>query len=167
MNPRQLKAVLQRVLVVIATTTVFLGISHAAAYKRVHNFGAGLDGADPATQLAFDGAGNAYGTTAAGGDFDLGTIFMITPSGEEQILWSFTGGIDGSDPHGGVTLDAAGNMYGTVVAGGGGGFCAGDGCGVVFELKPSGGSWTLDTLYNFTGLDDAPYRICNWHLYCG
>ncbi len=155
MNPRLVRAMLQNVFAVFATATLLLGIAQAASYKRVYNFGAGLDGANPASRLAFDSAGNAYGTTAAGGDFDLGTIFMITPSGGEQILWSFTGGIDGSDPHGGVTLDAAGDLYGTAVAGGGGGFCAGDGCGVVFELISSGGSWTLNTLYNFTGGNDG------------
>jgi uncharacterized repeat protein (TIGR03803 family) len=71
------------------------------------------------------------------------------------VLYSFTGGGDGLDPHGGVTLDSAGNLYGTTVAGGFGGFCAGDGCGVVFELSPSDGAWTETTLYSFHGLNDG------------
>jgi len=140
----------------IATTLLtIIGLSHASGYQRTYNFGAGLDGNNPASRLVFDAAGNAYGTTAAGGDSDLGTIFMITPTGDEQILYSFEGGGDGSDPHGGVILDSAGNLYGTAVAGGFGGICAGDGCGVVFELQNSGGSWSLITLYAFTGLDDG------------
>jgi uncharacterized repeat protein (TIGR03803 family) len=127
----------------------------AATYQKLYSFTGGTDGGDPATPLAFDNAGNAYGTTAAGGDFDLGTVFMLTPSGQETVLHSFTGGSDGQDPHGGVALDGAGNLYGTTVAGGFGGFCAGDGCGVVFELSPAGGSWTLTTLYSFKGLKDG------------
>lgn len=156
MLPYRFEAWVARACVVFVFTAVILsGVAHAAAYKKVYNFAGGLDGSNPASSLTFDGAGNAYGTTAAGGDFDLGTVFMLTPSGEEQVLYSFQGGGDGSDPHGGVILDAAGDLYGTAVAGGSGGLCAGDGCGVVFELKPSGGSWTLNTLYNFTGLDDG------------
>lgn len=136
--------------------TVILALpSWAGSYKRLYNFTGGADGGDPATQLTFDAAGNAYGTTASGGDFDFGTVFMLSPSGQQTVIYSFTGGGDGLDPHGSVTLDAAGNLYGTTVAGGFGGICAGDGCGVIFELSPSGGSWTETTLYAFKGLNDG------------
>ena len=155
MTPHRLEAAFHTAFVVFATAVIFSTLSHAAGYKKVYSFAGGSDGRDPASPLTFDSAGDAYGTTAAGGDFDLGTVFMLTPSGEEQVLYSFQGGGDGSDPHGGVILDSDGNLYGTTVAGGSGGICAGDGCGVIFELKPSGGSWTLNTLYNFTGLDDG------------
>jgi uncharacterized repeat protein (TIGR03803 family) len=140
---------------VFAATLILIGVSQAKTYQKVYSFAGGSDGSDSSSPLTFDAAGNAYGMTASGGDFDLGTIFMLTASGQEQVLYSFTGGGDGSDPHGGVILDAAGNLYGTTVAGGSGGFCAGDGCGVVFELTNSGGGWTLTTLYNFTGLNDG------------
>jgi len=50
------------------------------------------------------------------------------------VLYSFSGP-DGSYPTG-VTMDAAGNLYGTT-AGGGGNTCS-LGCGVVFKLDPSG-----------------------------
>ncbi len=138
-----------------AFAAILAHVSWAATYKKLYNFTGGTDGGDPATPLTFDSAGNAYGTTAAGGDFDLGTVFMLMPSGQETVLYSFTGGGDGQDPHGGVTLDGAGNLYGTAVAGGSGGFCAGDGCGVVFELTSSGSGWTETTLYNFKGLNDG------------
>ncbi|HTR26631.1 MAG TPA: choice-of-anchor tandem repeat GloVer-containing protein [Terriglobales bacterium] len=151
----QLCAIFRKASLIAATSFTLLGICHAAGYKRTYNFGAGFDGVNPASRLVFDSAGNAYGTTAAGGDSDLGTIFMVTPAGEEQVLYSFEGGGDGSDPHGGVILDSAGNLYGTAVAGGYGGICAGDGCGGVFELTNSGGSWALLTLYSFTGGDDG------------
>jgi uncharacterized repeat protein (TIGR03803 family) len=129
--------------------------SSATTYKKLYNFTGGTDGGDPATPLTFDGAGNAYGTTAAGGDFNFGTVFMLTPSGQETVLYSFTGGGDGLDPHGGVVLDSVGNLYGTTAAGGFSGVCAGDGCGVIFELSPSGGGWTETTLYSFKGLKDG------------
>lgn len=155
MNTQFFEVLLRRTCAALACAAILVSVSQATAYKKVYSFSGSPDGGDPATRLTFDSAGNAYGTTAAGGDFGFGTVFMLTPSGQEQVLYSFTGGGDGLDPHGGVTLDSAGNLYGTTVAGGFGGFCAGDGCGVIFELTPSGGSWSEITLYNFTGLNDG------------
>src|SRR5205807_903601 len=59
------------------------------------------------------------------------------------------------NPYGGVVLDSVGNLYGTTVAGGSGGICSGDGCGLVYELTPSGDTWNEIVLYNFTGGDDG------------
>ena len=139
----------------LAFAALLANVSWATSYKKLYSFAGGSDGRVPATPLTFDNAGNAYGTTAAGGDFDLGTVFMLTPSGQEIVLYSFTGGGDGQDPHGGVILDSTGNLYGTAAAGGFGGFCAGDGCGVVFELTSTDGTWAETTLYSFKGLNDG------------
>jgi uncharacterized repeat protein (TIGR03803 family) len=138
----------------LALVVILANVSSAASYRRVYSF-SGTDGSIPATPLTFDGAGNAYGTTASGGDFDFGTVFVLSPSGQETVIYSFTGGADGLDPHGGVILDGAGNLYGTTVAGGFGGFCAGDGCGVIYKLSLSNGTWTETTLYAFKGLNDG------------
>jgi uncharacterized repeat protein (TIGR03803 family) len=70
---------------------------------------------------------------------------------QEVVLYSFTCFGDGKNPHGGVTFDHAGNLVGTTVAGGNGGICSGDGCGVVFEVTPTGEK----VLYNFTGHGDG------------
>ncbi len=66
---------------------------------------------------------------------------------------SFTGGTDGGEPYKGVTLDSAGNLYGTAVTGGGGS-CEG-GCGVAYKLTNSGGVWTQTVIHTFTGSDDG------------
>jgi len=71
------------------------------------------------------------------------------------VLYSFTGGNDGKNPYGGVTLDSKGDLYGTTVAGGSGGACSGDGCGVVFLLSKSGKHWVETVMYNFTGGKDG------------
>jgi uncharacterized repeat protein (TIGR03803 family) len=64
----------------------------------------------------------------------------------ESILYSFTGGSDGASPQGGLTPDGKGNYFGVTVGGGSGN------AGVVFELSPnSGGGWTEQVIYNFTG----------------
>jgi uncharacterized repeat protein (TIGR03803 family) len=85
---------------------------------------------------AYDQQGNLYGTTAAGGTYDAGTVFELTPSSggwTKTTLYSFTGGDDGFDPTQ-VLVGNDGNLYG--VAGGGI-----YNYGVVFRLRPSGGQW--------------------------
>ena len=133
--------------------------SWAATESRVYSFSGGLDGSNPASQLTFDAAGNAYGTTVTGGSFACGTVFQLTPTGGGQyaqsVLHSFDCFGGGKNPYGGVTLDAQGNLYGTTVAGGSGGVCSGDGCGVVYKLTRSGGGWTENVLYSFQDAPDA------------
>ena len=134
--------------------------SPGRAETSLYSFTGGNDGGDPASQLTFDSAGNAYGTTVIGGVFGCGTVFQLTPMGggrwQQSVLYSFGCFDDGKNPYGGVTLDAAGNLYGTTVAGGTGGVCSGDGCGVVFKLTKSGGLWSENVLYSFTdGVDGS------------
>ena len=65
------------------------------------------------------------------------------------MLYSFTGGTDGSEPVGGLTIDTSGNLYGTTESGG-------DQlvqCGTVFELAPAAGNWTFTALHTFDGTD--------------
>jgi len=69
------------------------------------------------------------------------------------VLHNFTGP-EGDYPYAGLTMDRAGNLYGT--AGNGGnteGQCSTSGCGTVFELKHEGSGWILDPLYAFSGPD--------------
>ena len=126
----------------------------------LYRFTASGDGHQPTGNLMFDQAGNIYGTTQAGGAFGYGTVYKLTNSGgqwSESVLYSFMGGSDGNQPTDGVVMDGAGNLYGTTPYGGINN-CQG-GCGVVFELTPSGAGWTEQVLYHFLGLPDAqrPY----------
>ena len=116
----------------------------------LHSFRGGADGSAPTGDLALDSAGNLYGTTGSGGTSDHGTVYKVSPSGAETVLYSFTGKADGAGPVG-ITLDAAGNLYGPT-AGGGSGSKTGLQEGVVFKLDPAG---QLTVLYSFTGLSDG------------
>jgi uncharacterized repeat protein (TIGR03803 family) len=154
-----------RVLAVAAVAALFASNVWAAnTEKVVHSFTGGNDGIDPAATLAQDPAGNLYGTTVSGGTGTLctngcGTVFELSPVAggkwKESVLYSFTGGSDGKNPYGGVTLDSKGDLYGTTVSGGTGGTCSGDGCGVVFLLSKSGKRWVETVIYNFTGGKDG------------
>lgn len=114
----------------------------------LHSFGGGADCSQPSGSLASDASGNLYGTTQAGGAYQLGCVFELVRdplSGDwtETVLYSFDGP-DGANPYGGVIRDAAGNLYGTTYDGGA------DGVGTVFKLTNSNGSWSESVLHSFT-----------------
>jgi len=100
----------------------------------LYSFQGGGDASTPNSSLSFDAAGNLYGT-AGGGAGNQGTIFKLTPSGghwTESVVHTFTGGADGGQPFGGVTIDSSGNLYGTASIGG----TYGQTGGVAFEITP-------------------------------
>jgi uncharacterized repeat protein (TIGR03803 family) len=121
--------------------------------KVLHSF-EGRDGQEPIASLAFDRAGNLYGTTLGGGDSGNGVVFQLAPSMDggwkEVVLYSFAGGTgDGSGPSASLVFDEAENLYGTTQTGG---WCkeSSAGCGTVFELTPNiDGSWKEEVLYFF------------------
>lgn len=106
--------------------------------------------------VAFDRLGNLFGLTFQGGSEGGGTAFEMQPVGGG---WSFTvianlsGGSEGIGARAKPLIDARGNLYGTTA--GGGAF----NCGNVFELTPSGGTWTYRSLHDFTCGSDGgiPY----------
>jgi uncharacterized repeat protein (TIGR03803 family) len=120
-----------------------------------------LDGRYPVAGLVFDESGNLYGTTAAGGVGDGGAVFKLTlhtgGTWAESLLYSFCSLTDCADGRGAgaVTLETAGNLYGTTSLGGGSAACP-DGCGVVYKLtQNSDGTWTETVLHSFTGGADG------------
>ncbi len=119
----------------------------------LYNFIGTPDGEIPGYEnLAFDQAGNIYGTTSDGGVYGYGTTFELTPSGggyTESIIHSFNFDT-GAYPLAGVLLDTAGNVYGTTPDGGTGFECE-DNCGTVYQLTPSNGGWLENVLVNFDG----------------
>ncbi len=124
----------------------------------------GTNGAGPYGRLMLDAAGNVYGTTQSGGDFNAcpfegcGTVFRLSPqkngTWKHTTLFSFNAK-DGLNPVAGVILDASGNLYGTTELGGSSAGCV-NGCGTVFRLSPSAhGHWKITTLHNFDGADGS------------
>ncbi len=134
-----------------AEGTVFR-IGPSGAYTTLYSFG-GVpgDGVNAEARLVRGSDGNLYGTTRDGGtstncgSYGCGTVFRVSPSGNETNLYSF-----GSQPNDGIQLFAGlvqgsdGNFYGTT----------GDtyweqgpnNCGTVFRISSAG---TLTTLWQF------------------
>ena len=141
------------------------------AEKVLYSFTGETDGGFPDAGLIFDKSGNLYGTTLTGGDVTgcnvetyyggCGVVFELTPpsSGSgawtETVLHSFTGDADGAFPWSGLIFDSKGNLYGDTT--GVDSMTPGvtSGYGTVFELTPSGGSWTETVLHVFDNTDGA------------
>lgn len=118
--------------------------------RQLYSFTVGNDGFGPQGDLVFDRSGNLYGTTNAGGTYNIGVVFQLVPTSggdwTENVIYNFDGK-GGAYPFAGVTMDQAGNLYGTSYQGGAYNY------GTVYELSPP--DWTETTLYSFTGGNDG------------
>jgi uncharacterized repeat protein (TIGR03803 family) len=100
--------------------------------------------------LVMDADGNIFGFTNWGGDAGSGGIFELSPNGaggfDVSVIHTFAGAPkDGIEPRGTMTLDNAGNLFGTTLAGGK------KNVGAVFELvrKKKKGTFTEKLVYSF------------------
>jgi uncharacterized repeat protein (TIGR03803 family) len=142
--------------------TVFK-LDPAGALTTLYAFTGGADGASPSAGPILDESGNLYGGTGVGGDLDCwppygcGIIFMLDTSGNEKVLYSFTGPPDGQAP-GSLIRDDAGTLYGTTSFGGDAHCFVADhpGCGVVFSLDASGKE---SVLHAFTSSPDGAWPL--------
>jgi uncharacterized repeat protein (TIGR03803 family) len=110
----------------------------------------GPDGKNPQNGVIFDNNGNLLGTAKQGGAYGFGTVFKLTRSGStwaEANVYDFQGGNDGKYPIAGLMMDGAGDIYGATSDGGGDNV----GGGTVFELIPTGSTYTFRLLYTFPG----------------
>ncbi|MGB8907684.1 MAG: choice-of-anchor tandem repeat GloVer-containing protein [Candidatus Cybelea sp.] len=140
--------------------TVFKLSQSGSSYARstLYSFTGGSDGIGPSGSLLAGANHDLYGTTVAGGvtncgSLGCGTVFRLRPVRghyRERILYRFRGGLDGSEPVGGVTEDSNGTLYGVTASGGN---CADSsfGCGTVYELTPRGRTYDERVLYRFAG----------------
>ncbi len=143
-----------RLLLLAAALTLVTAGARAQHVTYLHAFQCEPDGDEPTGSLTLDAAGNLYGTTWGGGTDNAGTVFKVSPQGEETILHSFAlGGTDGANPSG-VTLvfDAAGNLYGVTGEGGNQNYNN----GTVFKLAPDG---TETILHVFTTDGFFPFGL--------
>ena len=120
--------------------------------NTIYTFLGGSDGSDPVGGLVFDGAGNLYGTTSNKGGGG-GTVFKLKrqPNGSwvETVLHDFTE--SGAGPYASLTMDPAGNLYGTTYTGGA------YGCGSVFKMAYANDNFTYVPLHDFTCDSDGAY----------
>ena len=85
----------------------------------------------------------------------LALIAVLASPAQAQtfnVIHKFTDEADGWSPAAGLIMDKEGNLYGTTSVGA-------NGCGTVFQMAPSGSTWTFSTLYRFAAENDGcqPY----------
>jgi uncharacterized repeat protein (TIGR03803 family) len=132
----------------LAKANYVIGVS----YEDMYNFGASgsADGASTYAGLTQGSDGNFYGATTNGGTYGKGTVFKLTPAGEEQVLYSFgtNGSADASNPYASLVQAADGNFYGTTLYGGASGY------GTVYVITPAG---VESVLHSFSSGVDGSY----------
>jgi uncharacterized repeat protein (TIGR03803 family) len=129
------------------TGTVF-AVSTSGTERVLHSFGtgSGSDGKYPDAGLIAVGS-ELYGTTDTGGAKGYGSVFEVSTSGKERVLYSFGGGADGANP-GASLIAVGGELYGTTQDVGANGTG-----GTVFKVSTSG---TERVLHSFgSGSDGA------------
>jgi uncharacterized repeat protein (TIGR03803 family) len=130
------------------TGTVFEIVHGTTSITTLADFANdGSNGAEPYAGVVLDKNGNLWGTTYLGGANDDGTVFEIAKGSRAITTIGSFDGTDGENPYDNVTVDAAGNLYGTTSSGGS------NEQGAVFEI--ASGSKTITDLYNFTGGADV------------
>ena len=155
---------------VVGCGTVFKLTPTASGYseKILYSFQGGSDGKFPKDTLISDARGALYGTTQFGGgtsgcfpissgDTSCGTVFKLTTSGSEKILYRFQGGAnDGANPRTALLAGKAGGdkrprpLFGVTQFGGSTTACNKIGCGTAFELTPSKSGYVERIIHNFS-----------------
>ena len=119
----------------------------SAQFEVLHKF-SNNEGIGIYSGMVLDQAGNLYVQASNGGADGGGAVSQLSPSADGwtlNTLYSFSSGglCDGVLGSSDLSMDAAGNLYGTT-------FCKGAyGYGNVFKLSPSNGGWNYTSLYDF------------------
>ncbi len=125
--------------------------SYGRVFSTLYSFHGGADGALPESRVVFGPDGTLYGTTNEGGEIPCGgyntgcrVVFNLRPPATdcktsvcywtEKVIYTFTGDQNAAFPFGDIAFDDRGNLYG--------------GAGLVYELLPSNGQWTLTAIGN-------------------
>jgi uncharacterized repeat protein (TIGR03803 family) len=140
-----------------------LPLSASSGYESIYSFGQNGkadDGFSPVADVIAVGS-EFYGTTQYGGTTNeqcylgCGTVFKVSASGVERVVYRFQGSSDGALPTGGL-IEASGALFGTTSSGGVRGSICSGGCGTVFKLSTDGKE---EVLYSFTGGTDGAVPI--------
>jgi uncharacterized repeat protein (TIGR03803 family) len=118
----------------------------AGEYTILYYFTNGVDGSDVLCGLSLGKNDVMYGAASLGGLGGSGTIFSVTTSGQLNVLYTFTNGVDGANPTAAPILGEDGYLYGTTS-----GYSAAV-PGTVYKLSPSG---RLTPIHAFTNGADG------------
>ncbi|HEX3670889.1 MAG TPA: choice-of-anchor tandem repeat GloVer-containing protein [Candidatus Cybelea sp.] len=133
----------------IGCGTVF-SVTTAGKERVLHRFLGPPDGDNPDASGLTLVDGTFYGTTFQGGsDNEAGSVFSITPSGDEHVIYAFGESGNGMGPEGGLT-DLNGTLYGATEYSGF--FTC---CGTIYSVTTAGSKQLLYTFTASSYLDGA------------
>lgn len=116
----------------------------------IHSFHGMVEGLVAESGVVFDRAGNLYSSTVVEGLGGQGSIFQLTPTGQN---WNLQVIHDGGATLGtNLNFDAAGNLYGVRIT-------DHNNNGEAFKMSLVDGSWTYTLLHTFSGQGEGavPY----------
>jgi uncharacterized delta-60 repeat protein len=132
--------------------TVFELPSGSGAITSLASFVQEQDGSSPNGGLVLDSQGNLFGTTAAGGSGNVGTVFEIQAGSDTATtLASFDYNSTGGNPFGGLVMDRQGDLFGTTSSGGA------YGTGTVFEVAAGSDAITTLALFDNSTTGGSPH----------
>jgi uncharacterized repeat protein (TIGR03803 family) len=152
--------------------TVFTLTPSGSGYVAhvLYKFPNKASGQGPNSSVLIGKNGVLYGTTEIGGTHGFGTVYELTPNGTNytfKTAYIFRKIPDGIGPNG-VIAGPGGSLYGTATSGGDSlPGCNRIGCGTVFKLTPSGGSYVETVLWNFRSVLDGQHPSANLLLKSG
>jgi uncharacterized repeat protein (TIGR03803 family) len=127
------------------------------SYRVLHSFSGDYDdGGWSYAGLIMDAAGNLYGAAMGGGTGNSGTVFELSPSGNNwnyRTICNLTGPGNLPGPRGSLVMDAAGNLYGATYNDGA------YGQGSVFKVVQSNGDWACFPIHDFNSPNDGANPI--------
>src|SRR6266496_1394162 len=126
-------------------------------HSVLYSFTGGADGGEPYKGVTLDREGNLYGTAVTGGsgscEGGCGVAYKLTNSGgtwTQTVIHAPTGGDDGSGPGARLTVDRSGNVYGMAPTGGA------YSLGTIYKIhQAQNGAWSLKVIHAFTGGADG------------
>lgn len=133
----------------IATNGSVFEVNPKGVYGTRYEFLSGADGHCPFSSVAVDSRGNVYGTVVGngfGGDPN-GAVWKLSPANKLTPLYVFKDGKDGEYPDQAPILDAAGNIYGTMITKN-----QGEYAGAVWKIDTAG---RFSIIHQFTGMADG------------
>lgn len=143
--------------------------------RILYSFSGAADGGYPTGKMVREANGFLVGTASGGGNLGgncgflngCGVVWMLNPSGKLRVLYTFTGGVDGAAPLGGLVRGVNGTFYGAAEYGGSSaGECAAQnetqfGCGVIYQINGNG---VFAVLHTFSAGSDGQWPIAPLEL---
>jgi uncharacterized repeat protein (TIGR03803 family) len=133
----------------ISTNGSVFEVFPSGAYVTRYKFKSAGDGHCPFSSVAVDAKGNIYGTVVGsgfGGDPN-GAVWKLSLQNKLTPLYLFKDGADGEYPDQAPIIDAAGNLYGTIITKAGTTYA-----GAVWKIDTAG---KFSLLHKFTGMADG------------